>query len=445
MDPKHAGDRRVARRIVVLLAGIVSFVGAPLVVGTARAETAAPAGSTRYTLEEGDRLVHVAKRFGVRVDAILAANGLRDARGLRAGREIAIPPAGWVETGAGKARLEAARRRTTTHRVKQGETLNEISARYGVGVDALLAANGLGHPRELRSGQDLTIPGEGAPEPPPAKASSSAATKAAGRTKAMPAWERRARQLAERVGLGDPSVARALLHGRVEKRWLAAVGGDRPPRTLAFPVAGGTVGRGWGSGTGGYHRALDIPGKVGARVAAAAPGVVAYAGDDLAGYGKTVVVLHPGGLVTVYAHNSELRTVAGEKVKRGTRIALLGSTGISRGPHVHFELLHEGRLCDPLPLIRPVPTTAKGRPVVPARDQAVWPRTGGPPKGLRCGPRLRHPAYVGRPRGVRIPDEEQREILAAMAAEATDAEPDPDLCDGPASEPSADPAVAGDH
>jgi murein DD-endopeptidase MepM/ murein hydrolase activator NlpD len=157
---------------------------------------------------------------------------------------------------------------------------------------------------------------------------------------------------------------------------------------------------------------------------------VAYAGEELAGFGKVVVIIHPGGLVTVYAHNSELRTVAGEKVKRGSRIALLGSTGISRGPHVHFEVIFGGQLCDAMPLFRPSPTAASGRPLFKASQQKTWPRSGGPPKGLRCGPRVRHPAYVGRPRGVRIPDDEQREILARLAAAEGEAEPDPDLEQG---------------
>ena len=70
--------------------------------------------------------------------------------------------------------------------------------------------------------------------------------------------------------------------------------------------------------------------------------------------GKLVLILHHGGLVTAYAHNSAFKTVPGERVRRGTRIALLGSSGISRGPHVHFEVIYNGLLCDPLPLLRPV-------------------------------------------------------------------------------------------
>ena len=65
------------------------------------------------------------------------------------------------------------------------------------------------------------------------------------------------------------------------------------------------------------------------------------------------MVVHAGGWVTMYAHNSTNFVVAGERVPRGAILAEVGSTGISRGPHVHFELMFSGRNCDPGPLFRP--------------------------------------------------------------------------------------------
>ena len=79
----------------------------------------------------------------------------------------------------------------------------------------------------------------------------------------------------------------------------------------------------------------------------AAPGIVAYSGDEVPGYGNMVMVVHPGGWVTMYAHNSANYVVAGERVPAGGVLAELGSTGISRGPHVHFELRHQGKVIDP--------------------------------------------------------------------------------------------------
>ena len=87
----------------------------------------------------------------------------------------------------------------------------------------------------------------------------------------------------------------------------------------------------------------DVPG--GGNVRAAAPGIVAYAGNELKGYGNVVMVVHPDGFVTMYAHNSVNFVSAGERVKRGGILAEVGSTGISRGPHVHFEFIHAGQNC----------------------------------------------------------------------------------------------------
>lgn len=378
---------RPALAVVALLAALVA-AGAPV-----RAEQR-EARPTRYTVQEGDRLVNIARRFGLAVDELLEANEMVDARHLRAGQEIVIPARGATK------RLRVGRGKAITYPVHSGDTLSEIAVRFGVSMDVIMAANGMSDPRDLREGQELVIPPPGGSREDPGE-DPEETTKTRGGPE--PAWARRARKLAERLGLGSRHVANKLLRGELERSWLGAVGRGRPPATLRFPVAGGIAGRGWGSGPGNYHLAFDIPGKVGTRVSAAAPGIVAYAGDELAGYGKVVMIIHRGGLVTVYAHNSALKTVAGERVKAGTRVALLGSSGISRGPHVHFELIFQGKLCDPVPLIRPVPKTGTGRPVLRQRDLTVWPRSGGPPKGLSCATRRRHPAYVGKPYGWRPP------------------------------------------
>lgn len=344
-----------------------------------------------YTVQDGDRLINLAKRFGVTVDAILEANGIVDARHVRSGQKLVIP-------GKGAAKRRPVRREEISYKVRSGDTLSEIADRFDIPMADIMEANDIDNPRGLRKGQELIIPPRGGMKKARGAKASASPGKGGKREKA---WQRRARKLAEKLGLGSRHVANKLLRGQLERSWIRAAGRGRIPATLRFPVHGGIAGRGWGSGTGHYHLAFDIPGKMGARVSASAPGIVAYANDELAGYGKVVMIIHPGGLVTVYAHNSEFRTVPGERVKAGTRIALLGNSGISRGPHVHFELVYRGKLCDPVPLMRPVPKNGRGRPVVRKRELRVWPRSGGPPKGLNCAPRRRHPAYVGKPRGWR--------------------------------------------
>ena len=96
-----------------------------------------------------------------------------------------------------------------------------------------------------------------------------------------------------------------------------------------------------------YHKGVDFAGSAGADVIAVAAGVVTWAGER-SGYGTLVEINHGDGYVTRYAHNERTLVNVGETVKRGQPIALMGSTGRSTGPHVHFEVLRNGRQVDPL-------------------------------------------------------------------------------------------------
>jgi murein DD-endopeptidase MepM/ murein hydrolase activator NlpD len=101
------------------------------------------------------------------------------------------------------------------------------------------------------------------------------------------ARERRALVIAKRLGLGTRTAAGRLLHGRVEARWIrAAEPAGRFRGTLRWPVSNGWFVRGFGSGEGGYHKAMDIMGKMGWNVRAAAPGIVGYSGNEIPGFGN---------------------------------------------------------------------------------------------------------------------------------------------------------------
>ena len=102
-----------------------------------------------------------------------------------------------------------------------------------------------------------------------------------------------------------------------------------------------------------------------------------------------VLLVHPGGWVTMYAHNSANAVVAGERVPRGGIIGEVGSTGISRGPHVHFELIYDGQNCDPAPLFRPGIRHRDGH--LSPLATVDWRRPGDRPDAVRCGRRRRHP------------------------------------------------------
>jgi murein DD-endopeptidase MepM/ murein hydrolase activator NlpD len=85
-------------------------------------------------------------------------------------------------------------------------------------------------------------------------------------------------------------------------------------------------------------------------VVAVAAGVVTFAGEK-AGYGNLIEVSHGNGLITRYGHNRALAVGVGRTVARGDTVAFVGSTGRSTGPHVHFEVLKDGRQIDPLTFI----------------------------------------------------------------------------------------------
>lgn len=99
-----------------------------------------------------------------------------------------------------------------------------------------------------------------------------------------------------------------------------------------------------------FHKGVDFAGTKGSTVMAVAAGVVTWAGER-SGFGKMIEINHGDGYVTRYGHNERILVSVGQTVKRGDQIGLMGSTGRSTGPHVHFEVLRNGRQVDPLSFI----------------------------------------------------------------------------------------------
>ena len=99
-----------------------------------------------------------------------------------------------------------------------------------------------------------------------------------------------------------------------------------------------------------FHKGIDFASARGSDVIAVAAGVVTFAGEKT-GYGNLVEVSHGNGLITRYGHNQSLAVGVGKTVARGDTLAFVGSTGRSTGPHVHFEVLKNGRQIDPVSFI----------------------------------------------------------------------------------------------
>ena len=118
------------------------------------------------------------------------------------------------------------------------------------------------------------------------------------------------------------------------------------------PVTGGWTSSlfGWRtdpiSGRKDFHEGVDLAGRYGSNVSSVAAGIVTWSGGH-SGYGKMVEISHGNGYVTRYAHNKKNLVVVGDKVEKGQKIAVMGSSGRSTGPHVHFEVVHNGRHVNP--------------------------------------------------------------------------------------------------
>lgn len=99
-----------------------------------------------------------------------------------------------------------------------------------------------------------------------------------------------------------------------------------------------------------FHKGLDIANDSGTDIMAAGSGIVTYSGWN-GGYGRVIIISHGYGYKTVYAHNQQNLVKVGDKVKKGEVIAKLGSSGVSTGPHVHFEVIFNGNQIDPLEIL----------------------------------------------------------------------------------------------
>jgi murein DD-endopeptidase MepM/ murein hydrolase activator NlpD len=99
-----------------------------------------------------------------------------------------------------------------------------------------------------------------------------------------------------------------------------------------------------------FHAGVDFAGEAGARVVSVATGVVTWAGERF-GYGNLVEVNHGNGYLTRYAHNSAVLVKVGDTVQKGQPLSLIGTTGHSTGPHLHFEVLKNGSPVDPMAFI----------------------------------------------------------------------------------------------
>jgi murein DD-endopeptidase MepM/ murein hydrolase activator NlpD len=117
--------------------------------------------------------------------------------------------------------------------------------------------------------------------------------------------------------------------------------------SFRWPVKGRVIGGFGPKPDGGHNDGINLAVPQGTSVKAAENGVVAYAGNELKGYGNLVLIRHANNWVSAYAHNDEILVKRGDKVRRGEIIAKAGATGSVSSPQVHFELRKGSRPVDP--------------------------------------------------------------------------------------------------
>ena len=226
-------------------------------------------------------------------------------------------------------RLDSSRHRepdlvAVTHKVAKGETFYRIAKAYGLSVAALMDANQISDPRELKVGEELAIPG--------AREVHSVSDADAPEPEARPR-------------------APAAPEPRVERREPVKVG--QPQGVLHWPLRGVLYAR-FGKKGKEPHDGIDLAAPAGTPVKTAAPGTVLFAGEQRA-YGLIAIVQHQGDLITLYAHNRDLRVKTGQLVREGQVVATVGDSGRTSGPHLHFEVRKGGVPVDPLEHLGPVP------------------------------------------------------------------------------------------
>jgi lipoprotein NlpD len=274
-----------------------------------------------------------------------------------------------------------------THRVAAGETLYRIARLNGTTPGALADLNGIEVSAPLSIGRVLIVPATPAPPtaPEPTRPGERPLTTAPRpvsdtppEEEGMPAALAAAfAAMGPHGGSGDarsspepsrPASAppRAAPPGRMESAVLGALPPQSsarstpPPRPVAragaleWPLRGVLYAR-FGRKGKTPHDGIDLSAPAGTPVKTAGEGTVLFAGPQQ-GYGLLVIVEHPHGLVSVYAHNRDLRVRTGQALREGQVIATVGESGKTSGPHLHFEVRQDGEPVDPLPLLGPPPS-----------------------------------------------------------------------------------------
>ncbi|HEX7023121.1 MAG TPA: LysM peptidoglycan-binding domain-containing M23 family metallopeptidase [Trueperaceae bacterium] len=320
----------------------------PLVVSLLFAGTSALAGGYAIrTVQPGDSLGSIANLYNMSVEELADFNQL-DTTLIHPGDVLRVP---FVEARGGAAeRAPKPPPGFHLHVLAPGETISSLTETYGISLEAIVGANpDISSLDMLPVGLELLIPpGEGL-----------VVTLEPGQS---------VLDIVKAYGVSPMAIAKANdidSPGDLQPGEMLFLPGVKPVAAMdrlakvremenryIWPVHGRLTSyfgrRHLGMGTSNFHKGLDIAAPYGTPVRAARTGTVVYAGWSNAGYGNMVEIRHFGGAETLYGHFSKILVHVGQRVNQGEVIGRVGSTGISTGPHVHFEVHEGGRAYDPL-------------------------------------------------------------------------------------------------
>jgi murein DD-endopeptidase MepM/ murein hydrolase activator NlpD len=306
-------------------------------------------GGTPIVVTQGETIAAIAHRHNVPAHEILRANGLTASATLQPGQRLVIPR--YVADG-GSAKLAhaalprhpapsaaaAAPATPGEHVVASGETLSSIARKHRITIRELTAANSLTPESPLKIGMKLAIPAR------------TGATKTASLAPAASVAAPPAKQTLQSVKTGEQPTASA----HVSTPTADATADDPGPAAAAgmpafrWPVRGRVTTNFGAKTAGGASDGIDLAVPEGTAVRAADDGVVAYAGNELKGYGNLVLIRHANGFVTAYANASEINVKRNDQVHRGQVIAKSGQTGSAATPQLHFEIRKNSAPVDPM-------------------------------------------------------------------------------------------------
>lgn len=303
------------------------------------------------TVGQGMTLYSIARANNLAVAELAAANRIKPPYAVHSGQVLRIP-------GGSSAALPQSRKPRHTmaaagnqHEVGSGDTLFSLGRKYGVSPYTIADANGLSHNTQLHLGQKVKIPGASGTPFAMKQADKVAPPKklAVVETGDSATASKIAKPVKTAAALPKADATENVVSAVPQPEKMAQVQPvDTTVAGMRWPVRGKVISNFGGKPNGLKNEGINISVPEGTSIRAADGGVVAYAGNELKGYGNLVLIRHEGGYVTAYAHAKELFVKRGDTVKRGDVIAKAGQTGSVSSPQLHFEVRKGATALDPM-------------------------------------------------------------------------------------------------